>query len=138
MVRDRAFVHLAAGLTSNTGLYLPLFGACLWMTLYVQLLSPPSPVSELPDDDSQRPLHTRASRFLLVAVLLLFAATTAQFVIDTTLILNQLQYYLTRTDIPLSERRTSYTEALDAVRIAAAWPIVVNVRGFLFLVRSSR
>ncbi|KAF8919240.1 hypothetical protein CPB85DRAFT_1278177 [Mucidula mucida] len=89
------------------GAYVVLFAICLKMTL-------------------DHPLKSKAAKFLLGAILLLFVSTTSQFVFDMIFILQQIKAYIMATDVPLAERRSRYIARFLSLRIAAVWPVMVN------------
>ncbi|KAJ7205061.1 hypothetical protein GGX14DRAFT_397996 [Mycena pura] len=98
------------------GLYLLVFPVCLWFILNL------------------RPLP-RASTVLLAATILAFTATTVQFTVEMTWLLEQIRIYLIRADIPLSDRRAYWSQRFTALTVIDYWPQLVTVGTITFLVR---
>ncbi|KAJ7481861.1 hypothetical protein FB451DRAFT_1237381 [Mycena latifolia] len=69
--------------------------------------------------DSTKP---RATKILLAAMLLLFLSTTAQFVADMLLILEEIRGYLMWTDVPLAERHALWMKKVEPIYILEKWP----------------
>ncbi len=109
------------------GAYVVLFAICLKMTLSVSIPQNPAKSSHLHFTYRDHPLKSKAAKFLLGAILLLFVSTTSQFVFDMIFILQQIKAYIMATDVPLAERRSRYIARFLSLRIAAVWPVMVNV-----------
>jgi hypothetical protein len=61
-------------------------------------------------------------------MLLLFLSSTAQYVIDMTLSLEQMEAYLTATSVALADRRTVWLQTHEGLYMAQRWPTAFNVR----------
>ncbi|KAJ7478538.1 hypothetical protein FB451DRAFT_1242200 [Mycena latifolia] len=85
------------------GIYFVFFCVYLWFTMH----------------ESTKP---RATKILLAAMLLLFLSTTAQFVADMLLNLEQIRGYLMWTDVPLSERRALWLKKFEPAYVLEKWP----------------
>jgi len=89
------------------GIYLVMFAIYFWTTI-------------------QNPVSSLGSRLLLCAMLLLFLSSTAQYVIDMTLSLEQMQAYLTATSVALADRRTVWLQTHEGLYMAQRWPTAFN------------
>ncbi|KAE9385935.1 hypothetical protein BT96DRAFT_928572 [Gymnopus androsaceus JB14] len=87
------------------GLYLAIFAVCLGMIL-------------------TRPRKSRASKALLVAILLLFVATTAYFIIQTIGLLGLIDVYLREPHIPLPDRFEQYKLQFSVMALLSGWPMI--------------
>ncbi|KAJ7478494.1 hypothetical protein FB451DRAFT_1242133 [Mycena latifolia] len=85
------------------GIYFVFFCVYLWFTMH----------------ESTKP---RATKILLAAMLLLFLSTTAQFVADMLLNLEQIRGYLMWTDVPLAERRALWLKKFEPAYVLEKWP----------------
>ncbi|KAJ7186372.1 hypothetical protein C8R46DRAFT_1341823 [Mycena filopes] len=89
------------------GIYLVVFAIYLWTTL-------------------QSPRSTFGSRLLLSAMLLLCLSSTAQYVTDMIMSLEQMQVYLTWTSVPLPDRRAVWLRTHSGLYKAQRWPTAFN------------
>ncbi|KAJ7481872.1 hypothetical protein FB451DRAFT_1237424 [Mycena latifolia] len=87
------------------GIYFVFFCVYLWFTMH----------------QSTKP---RATKILLAAMLLLFLSTTAQFVGDMLLNLEQIRGYLMWTDVPLAERHALWLKKFEPAYVLEKWPTV--------------
>ncbi|KAJ7481859.1 hypothetical protein FB451DRAFT_1237375 [Mycena latifolia] len=85
------------------GIYFVFFCVYLWFTIH----------------ESTKP---RVTKILLAAMLLLFLSTTAQFVADMLLSLEQIRGYLMWTDVPLAERRALWLKKFGPAYVLEKWP----------------
>ncbi|KAJ7463298.1 hypothetical protein FB451DRAFT_1562302 [Mycena latifolia] len=85
------------------GIYFVFFCIYLWFTMC----------------ESTKP---RATKILLAAMLLLFLSTTAQFVGDMLLSLEQIRGYLMWTDVPLAERDALWLQKFAPAYVLEKWP----------------
>ncbi|KAF7354106.1 Deoxyribose-phosphate aldolase [Mycena venus] len=74
----------------------------------------------------QNPMSSLGSRLLLSAMLLLCLSSTAQYVADMMLSLEQMQAYLTLTSVPLADRRTVWLRTHAGLYMAQRWPTAFN------------
>ncbi|KAJ7433733.1 hypothetical protein FB451DRAFT_1419508 [Mycena latifolia] len=89
------------------GVYLVVFPVSVWFTI------------------NRRPL-ARVSRILLAAMILAFAVTTVQFVVEMFWVLEQIRTYLLRTDIPLADRTEDWGRQFAALVVIDYWPQLVT------------
>ncbi|KAJ7481855.1 hypothetical protein FB451DRAFT_1237356 [Mycena latifolia] len=85
------------------GIYFVFFCVYLWFAMH----------------ESTKP---RATKILLAVMLLLFLSTTAQFVGDMLLSLEQIRGYLMWTDVPLAERRALWLKKFEPAYVLEKWP----------------
>lgn len=69
-----------------------------------------------------------AARLLFCAMLLLFFSSTAQYIADMLLSLEQMEAYLTWTSVPLADRRTVWLQTHAGLYKTQRWPTAFNVR----------
>ncbi|KAJ7046143.1 hypothetical protein C8F04DRAFT_1248402 [Mycena alexandri] len=89
------------------GIYLVVFAIYLWTTM-------------------QNSLTSLGSRLLLSAMLLLCLSSTAQYIADMMLSLQQMEAYLTTTSVPLADRRTVWLQTHTGLYKAQRWPTAFN------------
>ncbi|KAJ7481870.1 hypothetical protein FB451DRAFT_1237418 [Mycena latifolia] len=87
------------------GIYFVFFCVYLWFTMH----------------ESTKP---RATKILLAAMLLLFLSTTAEFVGDMLLNLEEIRGYLMWTDVPLAERRALWLKKFEPIYVLEKWSTV--------------
>jgi hypothetical protein len=63
-------------------------------------------------------------------MLLLFLSTTAQFVADMLLNVQQIRGYLMWTDVPLAQRRDLWLAKYEPAYVLEKWP-TLNVRTYM-------
>ncbi|KAJ7249658.1 hypothetical protein C8J57DRAFT_1475177 [Mycena rebaudengoi] len=85
------------------GIYLVFFCVYIWFTMH----------------HTTKPL---VSKILMGAMLLLFLSTTAQFIADMLLNVQQIRGYLMWTDIPLGQRRNLWLAKYEPAYILEKWP----------------
>ncbi|KAJ7226718.1 hypothetical protein GGX14DRAFT_626851 [Mycena pura] len=85
------------------GIYLAFFCVYVWFTMHY----------------TTKPL---VSKILIGAMLLLFLSTTAQFIADMLLNVQQIRGYLMWTDIPLEQRRNLWLQKYEPAYILEKWP----------------
>ncbi|KAJ6600750.1 hypothetical protein B0H10DRAFT_2196342 [Mycena sp. CBHHK59/15] len=85
------------------GIYFVFFCVYLWCTMH----------------HSAKPL---ASKILLASMLLLFVSSTAQFVGDMILNVEQIRGYLMWTDVPLADRRGLWLQKYEPAYVLEKWP----------------
>ncbi|KAJ7046145.1 hypothetical protein C8F04DRAFT_1387775 [Mycena alexandri] len=89
------------------GIYLVVFVIYFWTTI-------------------QRPMPSIAARLLFCAMLLLFFSSTAQYIADMLLSLEQMEAYLTWTSVPLADRRTVWLQTHAGLYKTQRWPTAFN------------
>ncbi|KAJ7114856.1 hypothetical protein C8R44DRAFT_225225 [Mycena epipterygia] len=89
------------------GIYLVVFAIYFWTTI-------------------QNPVSSLGSRLLLSAMLLLCLSSTAQYIADMMLSLEQMQAYLTWTSVPLADRRTVWLQTHAGLYMVQRWPTAFN------------
>ncbi|KAJ7080978.1 hypothetical protein B0H15DRAFT_953327 [Mycena belliarum] len=85
------------------GIYFVFFCVYLWFTIH-------------------RSATSRAAKVLFAAMILLFVSTTAQFVGDMVLNLEQIRGYLMWTEIPLADRRALWLQKFEPAYVLEKWP----------------
>ncbi|KAJ6557824.1 hypothetical protein B0H19DRAFT_1261417 [Mycena capillaripes] len=89
------------------GIYLVMFAIYFWTTI-------------------QNPVSSLGSRLLLIAMLLLCLSSTAQYIADMMISLEQMQAYLTNTSVPLADRRTVWLKTHAGLYMTQRWPTAFN------------
>ncbi|KAJ7715399.1 hypothetical protein B0H16DRAFT_501643 [Mycena metata] len=89
------------------GIYLVVFAIYFWTTM-------------------QNPVTTLGSRLLLSAMLVLCLSSTAQYIADMMLSLQQMEAYLTMISVPLADRRTVWLQTHAGLYKTQRWPTAFN------------